>query len=246
LDYTHRPIPSSPPKNAVDIAPLAASQPTAHWIVRAFLEFGGRNVSAENFVNWTLGDMVRTVNVLGARDITIELHNEPNLVAEGWQTTWADGKAFAEWWLQVLAQYRAALPGARYLYPGLSPGGDVGGVRRDHFTFMEESRAAVESADGIGLHLYWSADYSMTQALGVLDETIARFPNRQIWITEASYNASGISDEERARQYLALIAALRARPAVQAVTFFVASASDVKYSAETWVGRSIAKILGNR
>lgn len=229
-----------------DIAPLASSQPQARWIVRAFLEFGGRDVSAENFVNWTLGDMVRTVNVLSGRDIIIELHNEPNLVAEGWQTTWADGKAFADWWLQVLASYRAALPGARYLYPGLSPGGDVGGVRRDHFTFLEASRAAIEAADGLGLHLYWAGDYPMSQALGVLDETIARFPNKPIWITEASYNASGISDEERARQYLAFFNELRGRPAVQGVTFFVASASNEVFSAETWVGRGIAKILGNR
>ncbi len=229
-----------------DIAPLAGSQPQARWIVRAFLEFGGRNVSAANFVEWTLGDMVRTVNVLSGRDITIELHNEPNLVAEGWQTTWADGAAFADWWLQVLAQYRAALPGARYLYPGLSPGGDVGGVRRDHFAFLEESRAAVEAADGLGLHLYWAGAYPMSQALGVLDETIARFPNKPIWITEASYNAGGIGDEERARQYLTFFNELRGRPTVQGVTFFVASASNGEFSAETWVGRGIAKILGNR
>lgn len=229
-----------------DIGLLAQSQPDAHWIVRVFLEFGGRNITPAQFVEFTLSDTVRTLDVLAGRDVIIELHNEPNLTAEGWQTTWQDGAQFAEWWLEVYAGYKKALPTARIIYPGLSPGASVTGIRRDHWQFMEASRSAVEAADGLGVHLYWSDIFPLLSALAVLDEMIGRFPAKPIWITEASYNTGGISDAERAKQYLNLISALQLRPTVQGVTFFVASASDPQFEPETWVGKSIAKQLGER
>ena len=66
-----------------DIAKLAASQPQARWIVRSFLEFGGRAISPDEFVN-SLSDTQRSLDVLRGRDVVVELHNEPNLYAEGW------------------------------------------------------------------------------------------------------------------------------------------------------------------
>ena len=66
----------------------------------------------------------------------------------------------------------------------------------------------------------------MHDALATLDDIIARFPGTPIWITESSYNKGGIDDEQRAREYVAFIEALKQRPAVQGVTFFVASAQD--------------------
>ena len=229
-----------------DIALLAQSQPDAHWIVRAFLEFGGRNISADDFVRFTLSDTERTLALLSGRPVVVELHNEPNLVAEGYQSTWQSGTEFAAWWLEILAQYRTALPNTQFIYPGLSPGNDINGVRSGHLDFLEQSRAAVDAADGLGLHLYWGRAGSMQDALATLDEVIALFPDKPIWITEASYNAGGISDEQRSAEYLAFVEALKSRPTVQGVTFFVASASNPDFEPETWVGKNIAKTLGTR
>ena len=229
-----------------DIMLLVQSQPDAHWIVRAFLEFGGRNISADDFVRFTLSDTERTLALLSERPVVVELHNEPNLVAEGYQSTWQNGTEFAAWWLAVLAQYRTALPNAQFIYPGLSPGNDINGVRTGHLDFLEQSRAAVDAADGLGLHLYWGRAGSMQDALATLDEVIGRFPDKPIWITEASYNAGGISDEQRSAEYLAFVDALASRPTVQGVTFFVASASNPDFEPETWVGKNIAKMLGTR
>lgn len=229
-----------------DIADLAASQPHARWIVRVFLEFGGRAIDPEQFVRDTLSDTQRTLAVLADRPVVVEIHNEPNLIAEGLGTAWSDGRDFANWWLTVLADYRAALPTAVFLYPGLSPGADVPGVREGHIRFLEQSRAAVEAADGLGVHLYWSQDHPLADGLAMLDDVIARFPEKPIWITEASYNQGGITDGERAEAYRALIAALKLRPTVQGVTFFVASAADPAFADETWVGRPLARLLGER
>lgn len=73
----------------------------------------------------------------------------------------------------------------------------------------------------------------MTAALAVLDDAIARFRGKLIGITEARYNRGRIDDADRAAQYLSFINQLRLRPAVQGVTFFVASASNPQFADET-------------
>lgn len=229
-----------------DIARLAATQPQARWVVRVFLEFGGRAITPDEFVAFTLSDTRRTLDVLAGRDVVVELHNEPNLVAEGWQAAWQDGAGFQAWYLDVLAQYRAALPGVRFLFPAASPGGDIAGVRTDHVPFLEANRAAIEASDGLAVHLYWAANAPIEDALATLDDLIARFPEMPLWITEASYNKGGIDDRQRAQSYLTFIEALRQRPAVQGVTFFVASAQDPTFAPETWVGKQIAPLVGAR
>ena len=228
------------------IALLARSQPQASWVVRVQFKFEGRLMNGDEFSTAAIGDTQRTINAIGGRPVIIELYNEPNVAQEGFLHQWQNGTEFQEWWLTALARFRAAFPNVPIIYPGLSPGGDVAGIRQDHTTFIEQSRGAAEASDGLGVHLYWSGSYSLDSALAVLDDYIGRFPGKPIWITETSYNADGISDEERARQYLALIDAVKARPAVRGVIFFVASAYDPTFAPETWVGKNIAPIIGRR
>jgi hypothetical protein len=176
----------------------------------------------------------------------IELHNEPNTVVEGLGSSWQDGAGFNQWWLELLSLYRQALPGARFIYPGLSPGSTVINTKVDHIQFVEASREAVEAADGLGMHLYWSNVYPMERALDVLDDFISRFRFKPIWITEASNNRAGTSAEQKAQQYLQFWHALQQRPIVQGVTYFVASASNPSFAEEVWVGRGIGALVGRR
>jgi hypothetical protein len=232
--------------NPDGVAKLAAAQPTASWIVRAFLSFGGRNISPAQFFNDTFDDVKRTLNLLAGRDVVVELHNEPNLVSEGLLTSWSDGATFAQWWLEVLARYRQALPGVRFIYPGLSPGSAVSNIKHDHIQFIEASRAAVEAADGLGVHLYWSNIYPVERALEVLDDYISRFRYKPIWVTEASNNKAGTSAGRKATQYLKFWEELQKRPTVQGVTFFIASSINPQFSEEVWLGRGISRIIGRR
>jgi hypothetical protein len=214
--------------------------------VRAFLDFGGRNIAPAQFINDTLPDVRRAMNALAGRDVVIELHNEPNLLAEGLGTSWADGAAFAAWWLDLLNRYRQALPGMRFIYPGLSPGPTVARVRQDHIQFLEGSRPALDAADGLGVHLYWSAVAPMNFALSTLDDYITRVRFKPLWVTEASNNKTGTPVEAKAQQYLQFWHELQKRPTVQGVTYFVASASDTTFAEEIWVGRGIGKLVGKR
>ncbi len=67
----------------VALRKLAQNHPDAKWIVRAFLDFGGRSISPQKFFNDTISDMKRTIDILHDRDVVIELHNEPNILPEG-------------------------------------------------------------------------------------------------------------------------------------------------------------------
>lgn len=231
---------------ARDIARLATAHPNASWVLRAFLSVGGREISPHQFLDDTIRDVQRAVDQLSGKRVVIELHNEPNTVAEGLGSSWRDGADFSRWWLELLSLYRQALPGARFIYPGLSPGSSVTNSKRDHIQFIEASREAVEAADGLGVHLYWSNIYPMERALDVLDDYIGRFRFKPLWITEASNNRAGTPAEQKAQQYLQFWHALQQRPIVQGVTFFVASASNPGFAEEVWVGRGIGALVGRR
>jgi hypothetical protein len=86
----------------------------------------------------------------------------------------------------------------------------------------------------------------METALGVLDDFIARFRYKPIWVTEASNNKAGTPTWRKGEQYLKFWQELQTRPTVQGVTYFVASASDPNFAEEVWVGRGIAEVVGRR
>ena len=232
--------------NPNGIRKLVAQHPDAKWIVRAFLDFGGRNISPRQFLNDTISDMKRTLNLLHGKDVVIELHNEPNLRPEGLFTSWADGAAFARWWLELHQLYKQEFPDQKFIYPGLSPGGAVVNFKQDHIQFVEASRAAVEAADGLGVHIYWSNVYPSQRGLDVLDDYITRFRYKPIYVTEASNNKGGTTVHMKGRQYIEFWQALQKRPTVKGVTYFVASASNPAFKEEIWVGRGIGKIVGRR
>ena len=232
--------------NPDGIRKLAAQHPDAKWVARAFLDFGGRNISPRQFLNDTISDMKRTLNLLQGKEVVIELHNEPNLRPEGLYTSWADGADFARWWLELHQLYKKELPNHKFIYPGLSPGGSVVSFKQDHIQFIEASRAAVEAADGLGIHIYWSNVYPMQRSLDVLDDYIARFRYKPIYVTEASNNKSGTAVYMKGREYIQFWQELQKRPTVKGVTYFVASASNPDFKEEVWVGRGIGKMVGRR
>jgi hypothetical protein len=237
--------------NPDGIEKLVKNHPNASWVVRTFLDFRGpsgpRTISPAQFMKDTINDVRRTLNVIGNNNnVVIELHNEPNLVPEGMGGAWSDGASFVTWWLELLQLYRQALPGMRFIYPGLSPGTEVRGIKEDHIRFVEASRPAVEAADGLGIHTYWSNVYPMSKAVEVLDDYISRFRFKHIWITEASNNKAGTSTFRKAQEYLDFWREIQKRPTVQGVTYFVASASDPSFQEEIWVGRGIGGRIGRR
>lgn len=234
-----------------DVTALANARPNARWIVRAFLDFGGRTITPQQFVQDTIGDIQRTLNLLSGKELVVELHNEPNLHLEGLGTSWNDGTGFNNWFRDVLSRYQAALPGVVFIYPGLSPGNSIVGVRQDDVSFLDQSMEAVRASDGFAQHLYWGAIDTMADALAKLDGVLLALEagnagDKVVWITEASNKRPGGSGAEQGQSYIAFWQGLKERPAVEGVTFFVASATHVDFQQEVWVGRGVAEVVGSR
>lgn len=230
----------------VGVRRLAANHPQAKFIVRAFLDFGNRSLNPQRFFDDTISDMQRALNILRGRSVVIELHNEPNIYAEGLGSSWANGAEFATWWQRLLRLYRYVFPGYRFIFPGLSPGTDVPGVRQGHRRFLDACLPAVEAADGLGVHLYWSANSPMSLALDVLDNLVERFPDKPIYVTEASNNGHSTSPQNKAVEYLTFWNELQKRPTVEGVTYFIASSINPDFQHEVFLGKGMSRIIGAR
>lgn len=226
---------------------LAVTQPNATWIVRIFFKWEGRvGLDSQYFIESVVGDTRRTLNALAGRSVILEIHNEPNLTPEGWSLSWANGAEFSAFVSPVIEALRREFPSVPLMFPAVSPGGAIEGIRYPHTTFLEEARPAVEACDALGVHFYWAAGDPLESAIGQLDTYINQFPSKPLWITEASYLSGDLSDADIAAQYLRFIELVRARPAIRGVVFFVASALDPTFGNEVWLGKNIAPIVGNR
>lgn len=236
---------------------MSVDNPDALWIVRAFLKFGGRNISPNQFFDDTINDVKRTLTKIrdgwaytGANgsDIWLELHNEPNLIEEGLSTSWGSGTYFNEWLRSVVLLYRSALPEIKLMYPGLSPGPAIPNYRQEAFEFLSQSMESASMCDGIGAHIYWNTlpatPYTMEAGLGVLDHYLSMIPSKPWFVTEASNNKQG-NPAEKGQEYIKFHSHLMQRPLVKAVTYYISSAS-VGYEDEVWLGTDIAQIVGQR
>lgn len=181
-----------------------------------------------------------------------EIHNEPNLMPEGYGTSWRNGQEFGEWFLQVVGMLRPDFPEAQFGWPGLSPGPTVDGMRLDHRTFLEDARNEIWQADWIGCHCYWQDEVSMLSEEGGLGYQLYRtlWPEKLLLITEFSNTAAGVDGSAKGNQYLKYYTHLRNQPGIGAAFAFAASAS-ANYPSEVWRSEDgrllpIAGVVGAR
>jgi hypothetical protein len=240
-----------PPEHCVA---LANKRPNADFVIRVFQAGWDRagGIFPNNFIDWNTQDVVRYMPVLDGRAVYIELHNEPNLVQEGWTHLWNNGYEFANWLMPVITDFRKTFPGKRLVFPGLSPGGDVPGIRYDSYRFVQEAVQAIAMCDVLGVHVYWQKDlWPMSMALDQLDAYRRLYPDKPILITESSNNRATTSQRDKGAEYVQFWNELRRRLEVIGVTYFVASASNASWgwnggTGETWLGTDIPVAVGSR
>ena len=234
--------------SAESVQNLALENHPSIWVIRAFLSFAnGRTVFPEEFVEWTYPDVERTIAIIqevgSLGEIVVELHNEPNLSTEGLTHSWSNGQ-FAGWINKVLVAYRREMPDIEYCYPGLSPGKDMDRpvIRRNHLSFLRETRKAINEFDYLGCHAYWGEGGNMQEALEVVANTQHMFPHKPILVTEASNNSSHPSAATKSAEYAHFARLLGDHGLADGVTYFVASASNPTFEPETWAGKGIGKM----
>jgi hypothetical protein len=197
------------------IGQLRENHPNAVWIVRAFLAFldgqgNPRNISPQQFLDWTLPDVQRTLNWLPGKTAVIELHNEPNLVDEGLGGAWNNGTEFGQWLDQVRQLYRNALPGVPLMYPGLVARRPCARYPlRFPPVFRGIAWGGAELRRGGRTLLLGAADWLLDGWCAELARPRHRpAGGKPIWITEASNNRGGITPDEKAAAVCGVLAGL--------------------------------------
>lgn len=189
---------------------LRALNPNLFIMVTLAGDFSQGEVSPSVFVQQITADMARFY-AKGVR--YFEVHQQPNLQAQGWMRTWRDGLAFGEWFQAVVASLRQVFPEAQLGFPGLSPGGDVPGQRTDALRFLEQADEAVLAADWVGVHAFWRSQVEMGQTGGgqFYEVYRLRYPQKLAFIT-AFANINPATDFlVRGQQYLEYLRRLRSQ-----------------------------------
>jgi murein DD-endopeptidase MepM/ murein hydrolase activator NlpD len=205
-------------------------------VVRAFMSWGGRPITPQQFVGDTLSDVQRTVDAIAdagleKSNILIELHNEPNLHNEGHTLSWTTGAECVDFFAMVRELYGNSLDGVRYGIGGLSPGGTVPDQRYNATSFLYSMLSSNNWSmfDVYFIHLYSVGPWS--DEIGWLDLCQTQ-TNMDIYITESSTHLA-LTGEQYAANLYQLIELLDQRPCL-GVTFYCASASNKTFWHEAW------------
>jgi len=215
-----------------DVDRLRSINPNVFILVRLFASFKGRNYGAAEFAQ----DLSHDMGQFYQRGIRyFEVHNEVNLIDEGWTTSWQNGREFGQWFLEVRNRLKALYPEALFGYPGLSPDGVPMSGRTNDVRFLEESDEAVRAADWIGVHCYWRDEAEMNAPAGGLgwQEYRRRYPDKLLFVTEFSNPYSDVDRRTKAQQYVKYYQLVRHAPGVGAVFSFVLSSSR-GFEHEVW------------
>ena len=227
-------------ESAQTVGVLQRINPDMFFCVRLMGKVTTDHPTASEFVD-QCGQDVRRWYREGVR--FFEIHNEPNLQAEGMWSAWQDGAQFSRWWLSVRDALRGDCPDALWGYPGLSPGTGIDNVRAPAKRFMSEGHEAMRAADWIGCHCYWQTEAAMWTEDGGQYYKQVPHAGVPLLITEFSNPSpiSATSKNAKAAQYVQYMQALEG---VKAAFCFIASASS-GFVSETWT-QDMARIVGAR
>lgn len=164
--------------------------------------------TSKRFIDLTLPILKEFEAVLGGSSpLIIAIGNEPNLTNEGWLSAWADGAGFAAWWNAVATAYRQHFAGAKLGFPALSPGSNVPGIRQNEEAFLAGAAEAVNNADWVGVHCYWTAPDGSDLAVPI-DRWRRWFGSRPIIGTEVGPADSTMVTPDAIRRAYAAFAAV--------------------------------------
>ncbi len=215
----------------VDAARALQMNPELFLLVQLSADFRSRRVTPAAFASQVIGDLERFYQQ-GVR--YFEVHHEPNIRPEGYGLSWDSGRAFAEWFLEVVGLLRLHFPDARYGWPGLSPGATAG-MRADHRAFLESAGLVVDQADWIGCHCYWQDEETMMAVDGGLGYQYYRqlWPGKLLLITEFCNPSPSADPATKAGQYIRYMSHLRQQERIGAAFCSTLSAS-AGFRNEVW------------
>jgi hypothetical protein len=177
--------------------------------------------------------MVPIINQLRPYAKKFEIHNEPNHAdgLEGWGSSDAEARAFAKWYVKVLAALKKACPWARFGFPGLA----LNHPHRD-LAWLDICRDAVQASHWLGCHCYWQHGNMMSKDWGLRFRRYHdRFPNKRIEITEFGNSTPGLSQDQMASQFVRYYTGLNKYWYLGSASAFIASSPDPAWGPFVWM-----------
>lgn len=204
---------------------IAESQTEVTFFVRLGMDFSHGRVTPEDYLQAVAADAGRFYRA-GVR--YFEVNPAPNHEREGWQRSWSDGGAYAEWFCAVRDRLQRAYPAMKLGFPGLTAGGAVPGIQGDVFAFLQAAEAGLQAADWIGVHAYWRTESERHDLRGGLlyEEMLLHNPDKLLVITECGNADLNIPAEEKCRQVVAFMNAVRRRKGIAAAFVYPLSSAE--------------------
>lgn len=129
-----------------------------HFVLRSVTPYIPRN--GRDYALYSLPAVRAFTDAIGSTKVMLQLHNEPNLYAEGLDN-WGTGAGYNRWFIDALKVFTKELPGVKIGFSPMSPGGAVPNVRYDERAFISSCMGAIEMCDWIAVHCYYgNADAS--------------------------------------------------------------------------------------
>lgn len=215
-----------------DVVRLKEVKADIFVVVRLFASFNNRDITPSDFVSFIAKESEAFYRQ-GVKHF--EVHNEPNLIAEGLGHSWTTGVGFGMWYCEVVRQLRLLLPAARFGFPGVSPGNTLANVRQNSTEFLRQALPIAQSyIDWMGVHCYWQTALGMRDTRdGKYYEVVLNMLDRPVMLTEFSNVSPVVSKTSKAQQYINYYQMLQDDGKVMAAFAFVSSASR-GFEYESW------------
>ncbi|NIW46793.1 MAG: hypothetical protein GWN30_19165, partial [Gammaproteobacteria bacterium] len=201
-------------------------------LARIAVPFAPHKVSPEKWLEGMRLDIDRLYR-LGVR--YFEIQRMPNVTQFGWGTTWTSGDQFGQWWLAVAEKLWVEFSGIKLGFPGVSPGGQVPGMRMDSEVFLDGSDNVIRKADWLGVNCFWAHPTEMgrEEKGSYYEKMRQRYPNKLLFITEFGNLNPHTRPEVKGSEYVRFYERLRKSPGIGAAFAQVVSSAQ-GYQAMSW------------
>jgi murein DD-endopeptidase MepM/ murein hydrolase activator NlpD len=198
--------------------------PEIFFLARMTIEDGSKPLSPRKWLEGMRLDIERLYKH-GVR--YFEIQQSPNLLQFGWRTTWSSGEQFAAWWLAVAEKLWVEFSGIKLGFPGVSPGGQVPGLRMDSTVFLDGADPAMVKADWIGVNGYWVNEVErVSKDKGRFYQKMReRFPEKLLFIMEFGNLNRHTHPTQKGLEYVRFFQELRDTPGVGAAFAQVVSSA---------------------
>jgi hypothetical protein len=184
-------------------------------VVQLSADLSGAPVSAARFADIVDNHIWRFYSQ-GVR--YFEVHDSPNLTAQGFGTSWQNGREFGQWFLEVIGLLRPQFPEGRFGWPALYPGPSISGIRFDDEAFLQGAEGSIRHADWIGCRCYWRSEADLFSVDGGLSyrRYLDEWADKLLLISGFSNPSPDVGLHQKGSQYLQYYRHLQSEPGVGA------------------------------